>query len=93
MTDRDTVRRALYDAIDWQQSYADSWRGPGPEHDAALDLVKRYRVLLKKRYGVTETPAERRLDHIPGVNIQDLPQGENRPFTVRDWKLPTKDPK
>ena len=65
MTDRDAVRRALYDAIDWQESFADANRG-NPEEAKAMALVKRYRALLKRRYGDARAPSERALEGATG---------------------------
>ena len=72
MTDRDTVRRALYDAIDWQESLADAWQPGSPERAEAKAQAKAYRAVLKRRYAERETPAERAFDGCELVTLDEL---------------------
>ena len=69
MGDRDTIRRALYDAIGWQQGLADAYSHipDSQERTDALTMADRYRALLRRKYGVVETNDER-LDRT-GVSV------------------------
>lgn len=53
MTDRETVRRALYDAIGWQQGLVEAYAhiAGAPEAEEARQQIRLYRSLLKRRYG------------------------------------------
>lgn len=58
MGDRDTIRVALIDAIDWNvslvEAYRDGFTGKvidDPSVARARELVKRFQSLLKRRYG------------------------------------------
>lgn len=70
----DDIRRALYDAIGWQSGLAEAWSHiPGSaERQEALDQIKAYRKILKRRYGDGRRPDEIALDGIPLVNIMTL---------------------
>lgn len=57
-TDREVLRRALNDAIEWEISYAGCCQAGSPERAEALAQVNRYRALLKRRYGTRDTPME-----------------------------------
>ena len=52
-TDRQLIRLALYDAIDWQAGLADAYAHipNAPEREEALSQVRLYRGLLRRRYG------------------------------------------
>lgn len=49
------INRALYLAIQWEQSVSDSWDRTGPEHGAAKERAAEFRALLNKR-GYREPP-------------------------------------
>jgi hypothetical protein len=72
MSDRDTVRQALYDAIDWQNSFAESNHPGSPERAEARAQVKLYRALLKRRYGTSQTPMEARMEGATYVTLDEL---------------------
>ena len=72
MTDRQTLRRALYDAIEWRQSYAESWSTGEPERVKAEAQVAEYRRLLLKRYGDDRTPGESRMKNAKLVSIFEI---------------------
>jgi hypothetical protein len=72
MADRDLVRAALIDAIDWQQSLGDAYRSDAPERRIAREQEAAYRKLLKRRYGTDRTPMETAMDGAPSVTIQEL---------------------
>lgn len=52
-TDREIVRQALDDAIGWQRDLADAYAHikDSPERAEALAQIKRYRAVLRRRYG------------------------------------------
>jgi trehalose utilization protein len=54
VSSRDTIRRALHDAIDWQTSLADAYRHipNAPEANEAKAQIRLYRQVLNQRYGV-----------------------------------------
>lgn len=72
MNIRDTIRYALYDAIDWQVSLADANVG----NDVTVKRCQRqaadYRKILMKRYGEDRTPMERQFDGAVSVSIWDI---------------------
>lgn len=72
MTDREAVRRALQDAIAWQESFADANERGTPERADALALARRYRALLKRRYGDSRTAAERALEGATYITLAEL---------------------
>lgn len=74
MSDRDLVRRALQDAIDWQLSLADACGSEDEWGKLAIQMAKKYKALLKKRYGVTKSPMEQALDGAEVVTLEQLRQ-------------------
>lgn len=68
---RDLIRDALCDAIGWQEGLADAYRHipNSPEHAEALAQARRYRTLLKRRYGNARTPIEQATDNLPSINM------------------------
>lgn len=73
-TDRALIRQALCNAIDYQLGLADAYRHiPGsPERREALDLVKKYRAVLKRRYGSPLTAMENHLQGLPSVSLYEI---------------------
>lgn len=71
-TTRDLIRRALYDAIDWQNSLADAWSPGSPERQQSRDQAKAYRTILKRRYGQSSTPMETVPEGATVVSLQAL---------------------
>ena len=51
MTVADDIRQALLDGIAWQESLADAQRCDAAAHRECMDQAKRYRKILKRRYG------------------------------------------
>ena len=76
MSDKDTIRRALNDAIDWQASLADAVRHcKDSEYENCLEQIKRYRILLNRRYGSPLTQSEqaiKALGPLKLVSIDDI---------------------
>jgi hypothetical protein len=73
MNDRETIRIALYDAIEWQQSLADSYGDKNdPDRIVALKDVARYRAVLKRRYRQEETPRESYFKNSTTVTLDEL---------------------
>jgi hypothetical protein len=71
MSDRDTVRSALYDAIEWQRSilsaYADA--RDDPEVARTVARLKKYRAVLMRRYGEDADADRRNLDTLPTMSV------------------------
>jgi hypothetical protein len=72
MTVHDDIRQALYDAIGWQSGLAEAWSDGSPEHFEALNQIKIYRKILKRRYGDGRMPDEKRLVGATLVSILDM---------------------
>lgn len=72
MTVRDDIRQALYDAIGWQQGLVHAWPAGSPERQEAIDQIKAYRRILKRRYSETRHPSEAAFDGAKPVSIFDL---------------------
>lgn len=74
-SDRETVRQALIDAIGWSESLADAYRNcpDDPARADALEMAKRYRSLLRRRYKSDRTPFEQATDNLGVVSIFELP--------------------
>lgn len=78
MSDRDTIKQALHDAIAWQDSLEDAqknseWAG------TAKAQAKKYRALLKKRYGNTRTPMDIQIDGATLVGLDELRAAAKEP--------------
>lgn len=58
MSEKEYIKRALYDAIDWQISFSESYTKGAPEREEAIKLAGEYRKILKRKYGVGKTPNE-----------------------------------
>jgi hypothetical protein len=72
VTDCQLVRRALCDAINWQESLASAYFKGAPEHTEATDLARSYRRLMKKRYGESRLPMEIATEGMESISIQEL---------------------
>lgn len=72
MSDRDTIKQALYDAIGWQLGLVDAWPKDSPERAEAAEQVKRYRKILKRRYGDDRSPIDRQLAGTKLVGLDEL---------------------
>jgi hypothetical protein len=72
MTVRDDIRQALYDAIGWQNGLVEAWQDGSPEQREAIDQIKIYRKILKRRYGEGRLPDERLLDGARLVNLDEI---------------------
>lgn len=69
----DDIRQALHDAIGWQLSLADAHAHcDDGVSDEARAQVKRYRAILKRRYGTSSTPMERAFANAKPVGLDDL---------------------
>jgi hypothetical protein len=67
----DLVRRMLYDAVAWQESYADSVTDTDLYKDAMADL-RRYRAYVKRRYGSARTPLEQEMDEATPMSLEEI---------------------
>lgn len=72
MTVHDDIRQALYDAIGWQEGLAHAWQKGTPERQEALDQIKSYRRILKRRYGEDRTALDIQLSDAKLVSVLDL---------------------
>jgi hypothetical protein len=72
MAIRDDIRQALYDAIGWQSGLAEAWKDGSPEHREALDQIKIYRRILKRRYGDGRMPDEKALEGAKLVTMDEI---------------------
>ena len=74
MSERDLIRRALHDAIEWQMGLADAYTKMcgDPQYKRSKELVKEYRALLKKRYGTSRLPMEEVLDGMTTITLEEL---------------------
>jgi hypothetical protein len=79
-TDRQLIRQALYDAIDWQAGLADAYAHipNAPEREEALSQVSLYRGLLRRRYGEEKRKGEQMIDAAKSVSIDDLRQSREK---------------
>lgn len=71
LTDRELIRRALQDAIGWQESLADAQRGLPDEADA-MGMARLYRRLMKRRYGTNRLPMEEALANAKPSGLDEL---------------------
>lgn len=71
---KELIRRALEDAVSWQESLADAYSGTpdDPDRRDALELAKQYRAMLQRRYGSSRTAVERALDGARYVTLDEL---------------------
>lgn len=59
---KELIRRALCDAIEWQRTFIESNRGFNDEEARkSQDLIDGYLKILKRRYGMGDTPAASQL--------------------------------
>ena len=72
MTQDETFRLALFDAIEWQQSYADSWSRNAPEADHALQMVAQYKKILKRKFGHDMSKMDKRLEGASYITLSEL---------------------
>lgn len=74
----DDIKQALYDAIGWQETLADAHRhcSDGVTKEAE-EQIKRYRAILKRRYGVSRTALERATDGMTYVSLTELRNRKN----------------
>lgn len=81
MTVHDDIRQALHDAIGWQAGLVDAYRHmpDAPEYRDALDTIKRYRAILRRRYGTGRAP------HLDAM-VKALMRVELHPATDR-WMM------
>lgn len=72
MSERDTIKYALYDAIAWQLSLADAQHKGSSERRESLAQAKAYRSVLKRRYGDDRLPMEIALEGTKIVTLDEL---------------------
>lgn len=72
MTVRDDIFTALHDAIGWQAGLADAWARGTPERIEALAQIRRYKKILKRRYGSSTTAIDGLIACTPTLGLDDL---------------------
>jgi len=72
MTQEETFKLALFDAIEWQQSYADSWPRNAPEADEALRMVAQYKKILKRKFGHDMSRMDKKLEGASYITLGEL---------------------
>jgi hypothetical protein len=74
MSDRDAIRTALYNAIEWQRGLVDSYSHmpDDPERANALALIKKYKAVLRKRYGTDRHAGQDALDKMETIDLREL---------------------
>lgn len=72
MSDRDTIAQALLDAIGWQEGLVDTWPAGSAERAEAHQQVKKYKSLLRRRYGTTKTKLDKMLESAKLVSAYDF---------------------
>jgi len=72
MTTRDDIQQALHDAIGWQEGLANAWSIGSSERQEALDQIKAYRRILKRRYGEDRAALDIRLADAKLVDVFEL---------------------
>jgi hypothetical protein len=72
MTARDDIYQALHDAIGWQRGLVDAWGRDSDEGKEALETIKRYKKILKRRYGTSKNALDKALEGAETVNVFDL---------------------
>lgn len=76
---KELLRRALWDAVGWQDGIADAYAHckDATERKEALEQAKEYRRLLRKLYGEGQSRMERLCADAKLVSIHDLRGQEN----------------
>jgi len=74
MSDRGTVFTALHDAIDWQRGLVDAYSHipNAPERKEALDQIKRYKAVLKRRYPTAPQEPGAWIDGLQAVPLHEI---------------------
>ncbi|MDR3502896.1 MAG: hypothetical protein P4L79_09960 [Legionella sp.] len=72
ITQKELIRRALWDAVYWQEGLADSYGRNTPESKKALEQARAYRKLIKKKYGENMTALELMCSQATAVSIFDI---------------------
>lgn len=80
MTDREAVRLALYDAIEWQRGLVHAYAHvpESPERADALQMIRKYRAVLRNRYGTDKHAGQEKLKRLPSVDIFSLLKGARK---------------
>lgn len=73
-TDREIIRLALYDAIDWQRGIVEAYAHipDSPDRANAVATIKRYKTILRKRYGTDRNAAQDAIEKLPTVSVIEL---------------------
>jgi hypothetical protein len=75
VTDRELIRRALYDAISDREGYAHALeRSPADKelYLKTLNLVEQYKAMLDRRYRSHKTQRQTDIENAKSVSIYDI---------------------
>lgn len=74
ISDRNLIYLALHEAIEWQRGLADAYSHieDAPERTEALERVRQYRSILRKRYGRDTRPGQEMLNKAPLVSLAEI---------------------
>lgn len=73
----DDIRMALLDGIAWQESLADAQGNDRDARRECLEQAKRYRAILKRRYGDGRSRFEQRTEGATTVTLAELRKRAN----------------
>lgn len=77
MSVRDDIRQALHDAIGWQEGLVDSWGLENKEGRDAAEQIKRYKKILKRRYGHDRTTLDDIVSAARPIGLDELRTKKN----------------
>lgn len=69
---REDIWLALHDAIGWQMGLVNAHGRKTVEGMEAMDQAKRYRAILRRRYGTDKTKLDAMMEHSKLVSAFDL---------------------
>lgn len=73
MTVRDDIQQALHDAIGWQETLAEAHAHcDDGVYEEAQAQIKRYRAILRRRYGTDRHPSNKEFDGARLVSIEEM---------------------
>ena len=72
MAVRDDIRQALHDAIGWQEGLVDAWGADSECGKECLETIRRYKKILKRRYGHDRSPLDELAVEAKVVTLSEL---------------------
>lgn len=77
MSTKEDIRMALHDAIGWQSGLVDAWGHGTAEREEALAMVRRYKAILRRRYGSDVTALDDMLRKAKPTTLDELRRAAN----------------